>query len=544
MVLNTVRTVHALMEGGEYVALKKESGTDHKADVIFYREIDKEKNQEYLVVRSRRQLSLFQRIKLFFRTSDFSLETVNRLAVKALGSTKTIKKVTKGRPENKYHLFEGVNFLKEKIEHGQTPKWYYKIRSSPSSRIDIKDILKKIHKIKPSTTSLVGKKTVPTSVQVPAKVAPPAPKDVFTGRGIVNPGSFCYCNSALKLIFFSEALQKELSNPLGNSAAALQQVMKALDDRSSKKFLSYNTGELKEFVQQFRKEILKGHKDLELLLKDPSVQMDQQELLLPLFKAILGEERTDHLLSLREVVQRDRGKDILAAKEQGQTLSELDQAKLLIQQAYIPAFDSENKPVENAAMLFFRPGEHLVQHIEEYFGSAAEDNVDIESIIKQPENAALFTEENKKLLRDQAKKHPELTSINIFRRYTLVGDAPSFLPVYIPRFSSTWSGTGVAKTRKNSNYVVAPFDLTVPVQGKDSAHYRLTGIACHAGSALQGGHYYNYFPWPDSPLDETGRPIYWMQHSDPIISAEPVKWDEIAEDVAANVTTYLYDKLP
>jgi hypothetical protein len=250
-------------------------------------------------------------------------------------------------------------------------------------------------------------------------------------------------------------------------------------------------------------------------------QQDAQEFIGPLLDIVLSEGHGNFSV----VSHTKRGEAEVHTYEGVPPLKDL----------YLPSIDREADTLVGNMVFANIPQDSALYFARDYFdGIVQAENVEVDAIIGNEHNVNL-TEDQKIALRKAGGDTGRLDPLLVRTSHQLKNPPPSFLPIYIPRFTD--------RGEKNFTPVVAPYHLPLPVEGEEKAAlYELKSVAVHGGETKGGGHYYTYIPDPTSIDDATGTPARWIKASDSS-PKEVCSWEEVASDIATQGVFFVYDKV-
>jgi hypothetical protein len=212
----------------------------------------------------------------------------------------------------------------------------------------------------------------------------------------------------------------------------------------------------------------------------------------------------------------------------------------LLEGIHIPSVDRPKGRSELESMVVVEiPDEAVVYSLNDFFeGTTREEPADFMDILnnerghKSLENAP---PEQVAAIEKASEYGDIIGTIEAKTTHRLDQPVPSFLPIYIPRFTE--------KGAKNTSEVRAPYRLSVPVKGGGTALYELKSVAVHSGATKQSGHYYTYLPDPSTVDPALGYPTRWIKASDSQ-EKRAVDWStEAAQDISTNGVFFMYDRI-
>jgi len=484
-----------------------------------------------------KKLDLFEKIKVFFGHSDFSLRTVSRIVQTAIenASPAQLEIFEKEKIES---VKISCDRLNARIEDRNKRIFTLFIEGLKTERLDRIGVSPEHARVFSLVKPILADSEIETKVAVYAKGIQKTLEMILTNfieewqpnqpvdkpKGIRNPGSLCYCNAMIKALFSSPAFRDGLNELQKREALSIREhflnVCKEIEHGGEP--LNYSKDDLQLL-----------HSDLVEIfprIKNIFAQQDIQELLAPFLDETLDEQLKFFVVP--KLVQYEKPKAY-----EGIILPTLDP---------LP----QEQMTEPTNLVKVTPHEGL--NIQEFFSGYKEtENIELDGILNSGRNKDLDQSQIDRLLElagldylkgcsreDLRKNHQQeiakiLEVVDVERSHQLQGTPRDFLPVYIPRFGANWMV-------KNNAPVIAPLYLKIPIEGKDIEVYVLRSVAVHRGG-LGGGHYYSYVPESTDIDSGTGMPTRWLEHNDSHVYER--KWESIADDVATNGCVFIYDRI-
>lgn len=548
-----------------------------KSTPIFFRVLDKQDSSESLGVAKWNELTFFQKVKFFFGAGEFSLRTVERLALATLRVKANKRKFSHLKKEQKESVERIIQYLWDKIAIHNTPRMSVARLFRDRKPIDASPLEKLMKNLK---VKAAAKPVTPRSSQVGRSVA------ADLARGIENPGCLCYCNSVIQLIHSSPSLRKQIWHDEKKETDALCASLEALNAELQKEEPNLNDHALddhrarvwdacpslrnkleEEKIPLLREDVpetlltLRNQQVVRTSLLAVLAELDKSgaalsheaEPMKSFIQAMEGlwpevgetskqQDASEFFLHLLEALlppEKREGRDfyvrkVRAGKEESACLREA-----LLHKRVEPTLENlvaaatirsaEDTDDEATPMLVLHPNDKGEdQALGEVFADVKRQDLYLENFATKEQNPWL-TKTHLKILQKAADKKGKLPPIMVSETHEIKGTPPTFLPINIARFRDQGDGSYT----KNKHPVKVPLHLDVPVKGTlQQASYTLKGITVHHGGSLNGGHYVTYVPdiYPTS----------WMELSDSRV--KKVSWASIRALVERNATLLIYDK--
>ena len=508
MSVSAAPTLVALGAYGQYCQYREIPGVS--ASKILLRRVFV-KGRESLTPVEKDQLGFLDRILLFFGHPDFKLETIQRVAERALNSRFLgFWAEDVGRD----YISKAVAVLNTSIEHhnGHSILWFLYSKVNSLSQPKFNNLpaapTKRRHKIgRTGRKRLRNQKQIQSSAQAALYQNIPA---VGRIRGLVNPGCLCYSNASLVALHASPAFRKMLEREDGEIPRLLRRVFHEMENQ---KKLSDPLSRDRPGPLQVLHQKLCGLQELGFLARYWQ-QQDAQEFIGPFLDRLFSDMHDKF-----PVVTRVKRGEELAPRFQG---------------LYLPTIDKEFDTVVENMVFANIPQNSPLYFLRDYFnGFVQAENVEVDAILNNEKNKDL-TDEQRAALIEAGGKTGRLDPILIRTSHQLKNPPPTFLPIYIPRFTE--------RGEKNFTPVVSPYHLSVPVENEGApAQYELKSVAVHRGSSKGGGHYYTYIPDPTS-IDASGNPMRWVVASDASLKSV-CSWEQVSSDIATQGVFFVYDKI-
>ena len=260
-------------------------------------------------------------------------------------------------------------------------------------------------------------------------------------------------------------------------------------------------------------------------LNHTDAQQDAQEFIIRLLSLALNGRETFSLTAYSE-----RAKGSPHAPESA-----------LLEGVHIPSVDRTKGASEQESMVVVPiPQGSFAYFLNEFFeGTTREEDVAFTAILGSDKGHQSLEEASPEqraaIVKAYEHRGDIIAMIEAKTAHRLDQPVPSFLPVYIPRFTATGN--------KNTTAVGVPYHLSVPVKDDGTALYELKSVAVHSGLTKQVGHYYTYIPDPSTVDPTLGYPSRWIKASDSQ-PKEVVDWETtVAQDISTNGVFFMYDRI-
>ena len=514
MSISAAPTLVALSAYGQYCQYKEMPGVSTSKTLL--RRVIVE-GKESLTLVERDQLGFLDRILLFFGHPDFRLGTIQRVANKAL-RTKSAEFCAEGG--GRAYISKAVAVLNACIKQHNSHSilWFLYTKVDSLTRPRFKSLTdaptKRRHNLgRAGRVRNRRKKQIQRAAQAALGHEVPA---IGRIRGLSNPGCLCYSNASLVALYSSPAFREMLKREGGELARLLNGVFHEMGDQ--KKLSAPLSRDLPGPLQALHKKLC-AHRELGFLARYWE-QQDAQEFIGPLLDLVFSEMHDKF-----SVVGHTKRSEAETPSYEGVPP---------LQSLYLPTIDRGADTIVGNMVIANIPQNLPSCFVRDYFdGFVQSENVEVDAIINNDHNKDL-TEAQKTALIMAGGDSGRLDPILVRTSHQLKNPAPSFLPIYIPRFTETGE--------KNFTPVVSPYRLLIPVEGEEKpAQYELKSVAVHGGATKGGGHYYTYIPDPAS-VDDSGTPMRWIMASD----SSPKKvcsWEQVASDIATQGVFFAYDKI-
>jgi ubiquitin C-terminal hydrolase len=539
------------------------------------------------------ELSVWQTIQRKINDQDFALSCVRKV-VKVAVKTSKLESISE-------EAWKGIVWLNNEIRMFNIEADIHNRRLARSCFLRLvqkeKKLVKEIsiptlkHQSLGSYFAKIGvsyiPQPVPTPIPDPKNPALILPcKDVEKIQGIQNPGNHCYCNTSLKALWASQGFTDRLNAWIdccqGHSEIArslkniFQQISTPVSNANGKCIQEESLRRLKENLAGMGERIkafiavfpqLKSLPDFDVAMQlSHHTQQDIREFFAVLLSATFmsDDPNQTHFPYVTILEQVSRERSFQYDKRKTGPYSEKIPA---IHELFVSSLDASQASEELVISVPIPPKRNTFD-IQEFFqGYPDTDILDVEVIVKQPENTSrLFVRSSRPIRRTeyshqiescrklwgsgqhlQAKENP---SIAISKSHAFVANSlqetPTFFVACIKRFIQgvTWDSQEKLETP-----VTTPYRISVPVVQESKkgvfqkigvAEYVLKSVAVHNGMSQYGGHYVAYIPDPHS-IGSDGMPKIWSRHSDSTVSTccQDMAW----EDICVNGYAFIYDRL-
>lgn len=587
MKINLQSSLKEIEKAGEFLC-RNVNADGYKETPIFYRVLNSKGTVESIHAARWSELTFVQKIKFFFGYEEFSLNTIERLFRATFESKAQKQKFFKLSEKDRAAIAQSFCMLSMKIISHNSPKWNpLRFISRDTAPID----LQPMESLREELRMNVLQEAAPSRRDLVQKLKQPIPS---VGRGIINPGCLCYCNSVIQLIHSSTKLKNAIWKDEENTTDALIHSLEALNAELKKQKPNIENHSLDEDRQRIFDECpslrtklidknipslikdvpafitkLQNQKRVRESLREVLAALDQKgtqlshksnpmkpfitamEHLFPELKNIdQQQDAALFFLSILEAIlppETREGENFQVSKfyESTDTPKKLQEKLLsgeipptvqnLVAASEIASLKSTDAELTPLLVLHPSKGKkNEAQSLTEVFLNPTTQDLYLENFATAEYNPWL-TDAFLAILRRAADKKGKIPPIPCFEVKDIKDVPPTFLPINIARFSNEG-----AVTSKNTHPVKAPFHLEVHKRKDDSSvSYTLKGITVHHGVDQDGGHYITYIPQPSSPVDEDGVPTKWIELSDDSVHTR--SWKLIRKDVEQNATLYMYD---